>query len=208
MYVKPEFRPADVGEAHDLIEREVFGTMVSHGPDGLVASHLPFMLDRGRGENGVLVSHLAAANPHARLVEAGAEALVVFLGPRGYVSSSWYPERDSAPTWNYAAVHCSGRPAVQDERASARNIARLVETLERGRPERWRLRDLGSGGMARRMPKIVCFELPIARLEAKFKMNQDERPGDTRAAAGVLERGGQGALAEMMRERNAMRPPW
>ena len=202
MYVKPVYRPEHAGQAHDVIEGAVFGTLVAQGPDGLVATHLPFMVDRDRGPFGTLVSHLAAANPHAELVRAGAEMLAIFVGPEGYVSSSWYPERDTAPGMAYAAVHCYGSPAVQDPKGSARNIGRLVETLERGRPDRWRMRELGPGGLASRMPRIVCFEMPIQRLEAKFQMNQEERSGDTRAAIAEIERRGDSELARLMREHN------
>ena len=202
MYVKPVYEPQNVGQAHDVIEGAVFGTLVAQGPGGLLATHLPFMVDRDRGPFGTLVSHLAAANPHAELVRAGAQMLAIFVGPKGYVSSSWYPERDTAPGMAYAAVHCYGSPAVQDPKESARNVARLVESLERGRSDRWRMRELGPGGLASRMPRIVCFEMPIGRLEAKFQMNQEERPDDTGAAIDELERRGEVELARLMREHN------
>lgn len=58
--------------------------------------------------------------------------------------------------------------------------------------------------MERRMPHILGFDLPIGRLEAKFKMGQDERLYDTSAA---IEKVGQSdpALAAMMETHNAHR---
>jgi transcriptional regulator len=52
---------------------------------------------------------MARANPHYQALSHDPNALAVFTGPSGYVSSSWYSKRDSAPTWNYAVVHCRGR---------------------------------------------------------------------------------------------------
>lgn len=207
MYTKPEFAPLSSAEVFGVIEAAVFATVVTTGPQGLVVSHLPFVLDRGRGAHGTLVSHLAVANPHSALIAEGRDTVVVFHGPHGYISSSWYPRkpvRDSAPTWNFAVVHCHGRPSPLDEHATARHLLELVEVLESERQDRWRMRELGPGGMERRMPHILGFDLPIERLEAKFKMGQDERLYDTGAAIEELKQRDP-ALAAMMMKHNAGR---
>ena len=203
MYNRPEFEPG-VPEAARLIETVRLGTLVTQGPERLMASHLPFLLDRERGPHGTLVSHLARANSHAGLIEAGEPCLVVFLGPHGYISSSWYPQRDSAPTWNFAVVHAHGRPRLLDRGATARHIATLVETQEQGRKDAWQLQEV-----ARRfntmLDRVVGFELPIEHLDAKFKMGQDERLGDTQAAITHLKQDGAEELAVLMHDLNAGR---
>lgn len=207
MYTKPEFAPLSSDEVFGLIEAASFGTVVTSGPEGMVASHLPFVLHRERGANGTLVSHLATANPHAALIAEGRETLAVFHGPHGYISSSHYPrrpERDSAPTWNFAVVHCHGRPRPVDRRDTVDHLVELVDNLEEGREDRWRMSELGPGGMGRRLPHLLAFEMPIERLEAKFKMGQDERLYDTRAAIEALE-STDAALAETMRRHNRHR---
>ncbi|MCC6205057.1 MAG: FMN-binding negative transcriptional regulator [Hyphomicrobiales bacterium] len=207
MYSKPEFAPLSRDEVLDLIESAAFATVVTNGPAGLVVSHLPFTLDRARGENGTLVSHLARANPHSILIAEGRETVAVFHGPHGYISSSWYPRnpvRDSAPTWNFAVVHCHGKPVALNDQMTARHLLQLVDVLEKDRPDRWRMRELGPGGMERRMPHILGFDMPINRLEAKFKMGQDERIYDTAAAIDALE-SDDPRLAGMMRRHNAHR---
>ncbi|TIO08384.1 FMN-binding negative transcriptional regulator [Mesorhizobium sp.] len=207
MYSKPEFAPLSLGEVFGLIEAAAFATVVTNGPQGLVASHLPFVLDRERGANGTLVSHLARQNPHSALIAEGRETIAIFRGPHGYISPSWYPRnpvRDSAPTWNFAVVHCHGRPLQLDDHATARHLLQLVDMLEKDRDDRWRMRELGPGGMERRIPHILGFDLPVARLEAKFKMGQDERLYDTNAAIGALEESDP-ALVAMMKAHNAHR---
>ncbi|MCA0034454.1 FMN-binding negative transcriptional regulator [Mesorhizobium sp. B263B2A] len=207
MYSKPEFAPLSRDDVFGLIEAAVFATVVTSGPQGLVVSHLPFMLDRTRGANGTLVSHLARANPHSALIAEGRAAVAVFQGPHGYISPSWYPRnpvRDSAPTWNFAVVHCHGQPMTLDDHGTARHLLQLVDELEKGRDDRWRMRELGPGGMERRMPSIIGFDMPIERLEAKFKMGQDERLYDTDGAIGALEQSDP-ALAAMMKTHNAHR---
>lgn len=207
MYSKPEFAPLSRDAVFGLIEAAAFATVVTSGPQGLVVSHLPFVLDRTRGANGTLVSHLARANPHSELIAQDRETVAVFQGPHGYISSSWYPRnpvRDSAPTWNFAVVHCHGNPVPLDKRATARHLLQLVDVLEKDRDDRWRMRELGPGGMERRIPHIIGFDLPIERLEAKFKMGQDERLHDTGGAISALEEKDP-ALAAMMKTHNAHR---
>lgn len=207
MYSKPEFAPLSREEVFDLVETVAFATVVTNGPQELVVSHLPFTLDRERGGNGTLVSHLARANEHSALIAEGRKTVAVFHGPHGYISSSWYPRnpvRDSAPTWNFAVVHCHGMPVALDDRATARHLLRLVDVLEKDRTDRWRMRELGVGGMERRLPHILGFEMPVERLEAKFKMGQDERLYDTAAAIDALDHADP-HLAETMRRHNAHR---
>ncbi|MGH8238952.1 MAG: FMN-binding negative transcriptional regulator, partial [Steroidobacteraceae bacterium] len=207
MYTKPEFAPSSREEIFNLIQRTTFATIVSAGPEGLVASHLAFLADPHRGKHGTLRSHLACANPHTALIAAGHMSIVMFNGPHGYISSSWYPAspvRDSAPTWNFAVVHCHGRPQTVDMPSTARQLSDLVEHLEHHRAGRWSLRELGPGGMERRLSKILGFEIPIERLEAKFKMGQDERLPDTEAAIRALSETDP-TLADLMSRHNAHR---
>ncbi|AZO41692.1 FMN-binding negative transcriptional regulator [Mesorhizobium sp. M7D.F.Ca.US.005.01.1.1] len=207
MYSKPEFAPLSRDEVFGLIEAAAFATVVTSGSQGLAVSHLPLVLDRVRGENGTLVSHLARANPHSALIAEGRETVAIFHGPHGYISPSWYPRnpvRDSAPTWNFAVLHCHGLPIPLDDHGTARHLLQLVDMLERDRDDRWRMRELGPGGMERRIPGIIGFDLPIGRLEAKFKMGQDERLYDTGGAIKALEQNDP-ALATMMKAHNAHR---
>jgi hypothetical protein len=121
-------------EVFSLIEKTVFATVVTHGLSGLVASHLPFVLKRQESGEAALVSHLARANPHSALIAAGHDTIAIFQGPHGYISSSWYPAqpvRDSAPTWNFAVVHCHGKPQVLDDNGTARHLLELVERAGR-----------------------------------------------------------------------------
>jgi transcriptional regulator len=206
--MRPEWSPRSPTEAFDLIDRVVMGVLVTPGPGGLAVSHLPFLLDRGRGPHGTLVSHLARANDHAVLVGDHVQSVAIFRAEHGYISSSWYPEnpvRDSAPTWNLAVVHCHGYLQPLLGVATARHLRDLVERMEEGRENRWRTAELGSNGVKRRLHHILGFELTIDRLDAKFKMGQDERLYDTRAAIEALRRDGNKELADLMEAHNCGR---
>ncbi len=208
MYSKAVFAPGGADEVHELIRRTVFGTLITKSPDSLVISHLIFMLDRDRGPHGTLISHLSKANEHCALIEQGAESAVVFVAEQGYISSSWYPGypvRDSAPTWNFSVVHCHGRPRALDSSGTLAHLQQAVAHLEQGRERAWNMQELGDEGVGRRLRNIVGFELSIERLEAKFKMGQDERPLDTQAAIERLELAGACPLAMQMEQKNRNR---
>lgn len=204
MYTRSEFAPLSKDEVFGLIRSCTLATLVSTGPEGFMTSHLPFLIDEQRGEHGTLRSHLARANPHTQLILSGCPSLVVFTGPQGYISPSWYPARDSAPSWNFAVVHCHGRPQPLDTPGTATQLLDLVEQLERDKLQPWSASELGEGGVERRLPRIVGFEIPIERLEAKFKMGQDEHLEDMKAVIRALSEINP-SLAQMMSRYNAQR---
>ncbi|WP_251274429.1 FMN-binding negative transcriptional regulator, partial [Enterobacter hormaechei] len=75
------------------------------------------------GDQIELRGHWARANPQSR--HSGA-AKVLVDGPHGYVSASWYPDKEPAarvPTWNYAAAELRGQLQTFDD---ADALAELV----------------------------------------------------------------------------------
>ena len=83
MYVPAHFNEDRVGVMHELIRASGLATLVSMTADGLIASHAPLMLDPEPAPYGTLIGHLAKANPHARLADAGVRTLVIFQGRTG-----------------------------------------------------------------------------------------------------------------------------
>ena len=121
MYVPKPFVMTDPADKAALIRTESFGMLVTHGPDGLRATHLPFLYDETAGDHGALTGHIARANPQSADLGPEREALAVFTGAHGYISPTWYETTDAVPTWNYVAVHVSGafRLPVLKRRADA-----------------------------------------------------------------------------------------
>jgi transcriptional regulator len=196
MYIPTHFRADDRAALYDLIERHSFATLVTLLDGAPFATHLPMLLDR---ERGVLLGHVARANPHRRALDGGAEALLIFQGPHAYVSPSWYATAPAVPTWNYAAVHVYGVPRLLDDAALLDLLKRLVSKYESGRERPWTM-DLPPDYQRKMVQAVVGFEVPMARVEGKFKLNQNRSAEDR---AGVIEalRAGDAeerALAEFM----------
>lgn len=191
MYVPSYFAQTDAGVLHQLMRRYGFATLVTVSDGAPFASHLPLLVDVERGPHGTLLGHVARANPQWRSF-GEAEALAIFQGPHAYVSPSWYAGGPNVPTWNYAVVHAYGVPRLVEERAAARAvIERLVTTYEGGRVVPWETASLAGDFVDGLMKAIVVFEVPIARLEGKYKLSQNKSAEDRRGVvAGLRAEGG------------------
>jgi len=203
MYVPRHFAFPEGAESRlqDLIEAHNFGLLVAGEDAGGApeAAHLPFVLDRARGPLGTLIAHVARANPLWRRFAPGREVLVVFQGPHAYVSPDWYAARGLVPTWNYVAVHGYGVPRLlTDEAAATAALAALSATMEAGLAPKppWTMDQLPAGARRSLVRGIVAFEIELARLEGKQKLNQN-RSADDRAGviAALRALGGGDALA-------------
>src|SRR5262245_50441328 len=121
MYVPKHFAEDDPARIASLIDAHEFATLFTGGEEGPFATHLPLLLDPSRGERGALIGHVARANPHWRRFD-GRQALAVFAGPHAYVSPRWYKAAPAVPTWNYVAVHATGRVRAVEDPAALRAI--------------------------------------------------------------------------------------
>ncbi len=189
MYLPASFREDRVDALHEAIRRIALGTLVTLGEDGLVASHVPVLVYPEPAPFGTLVGHVARANPQGRSLKPEVDALAVFTGPHAYVSPGWYATKRQTgkvvPTWNYVAVHASGRRRFFDDAERLRGIVtRLTDFHEQGRAEPWKVTDAPADYIAGMLKAIVGFELTIARLEGKWKMSQNRPAGDH---AGIVE---------------------
>ncbi|MHC8369357.1 FMN-binding negative transcriptional regulator [Pseudomonas sp. MDT1-85] len=189
MYTPSNFAIDDLNELHQQILDTRLAVLVTHGEQGLQASHLPLLLNVDQGPNGTLYGHLARANPQWRELQNGAEALVIFAGADAYVSPGFYPSKAEhgkvVPTWNYVAVHAYGAAEVFSDADRLRNVVSgLTDRHESGRPNPWKVADAPANYIDGMLKAIVGFALPIQRLEGKRKLSQNRNAADI---AGVRE---------------------
>jgi transcriptional regulator len=204
MYI-PKFNAVtDQALLHDLMRQFSFATLVTTHDGVPYATHLPFLVYPDASPQGTLVAHLARANGQWRDFAEEREALVLFQGAHAYISPSWYAERVSVPTWNYAVVHAYGVPRViEDETRVLAVLRTLVDQHEGGFEEPWPM-DLPEEYLHRQIKAIVAFELPITRLEGKFKLSQNRSAEDQRRVVEELSSSAEAnaqAVCAMMRER-------
>ena len=204
MYLPTAFAETDDGRIRAFIDTNDFGILVTSVEGRPFATHLPLILDRERGSQGTLLGHMARANPHWRAFD-GSEALVIFAGPHCYVSPRWYEAQPSVPTWNYAAVHVYGTPRLLvDDSAPRQLLSDMVARYEGVGEGAWAMDGLPEGYLKGMLRAIVAFEIPIARIEAKFKLSQNRSPADRDRVITALESAGGAAesgVAALMRAR-------
>jgi transcriptional regulator len=185
MYIPASYAERDLPTLIAFLERHPFAALVTASEStGLLATHLPLVLDRDAAAPGTLLGHLARANPHYRQIASGAtEAMVIFTGPNAYITPEWYPAKQEhgrvVPTWNYVAVHAYGTVCLRDDPAFLRqHLEALTSRHEADRAKPWQVSDAPEEFIAQQMKAIVGFELKIARLEGKWKMSQNRSGAD------------------------------
>lgn len=173
MYIPEHFRVQDDHLLRQFAAGNSFGMLITHGQE-LTVTHLPLML-----EGPKVVGHVARANPQARDIEAGCSALAIFHGPHAYVSPSWYADpQTSVPTWNYTALHIHGKLRLMEDPTAVKQLLhRLVDKYESTRETPWGF-DIEASYIDHLVRGIVGFEMPIDRMEGKFKLSQNRPIGD------------------------------
>ena len=199
MYRPQAFNIDDNSALFRVMRDNSFALLVSAG-GGLVASHIPLSLNADGAGPGQLFGHVARANDQWRGFDGKTEAMAVFQGVHAYVSPSWYASETMVPTWNYVAVHAYGRPRVIADAAAVRaHLERLVATYESPATGPWSMDRLPDDYVQRMIKGIVAFEMPIERLEGKFKLSQNRSAADRAGAIKGLEGSGDATAREVAR---------
>jgi len=203
-----EHRP---GAMFDYMAAHPLATLVTSSGEGMIATHLPLLVDRTRGAHGTLAGHIARANPQQRQARDGDEALVIFSGHDTYITPAFYPSkaRDGkvVPTWNYVAVHAYGTLRfVSDPVELRRHLEELTSHHEAPREQPWAVSDAPDDYIARMLGAIVGVEIEITRLEGKWKMSQNRSSEDVDGVIAGLEASGDAAAREVAGIVRARRP--
>jgi transcriptional regulator len=199
VYIPPAFRVDDVAVLYAFVEEYSFATLVSVRDGVPCATHLPLLLDR---EHGVILGHLARANQHWEAFGGGTESVAIFHGPHAYISPAWYVTAPAVPTWNYAAVHVYGIPRLLTEDRTWEVVDQTVKRFESKHAAPWP-NELPEGFRQKMLRGIVAFEIPIARIEGKFKLGQNRSAVDQAGMLAHLRAGNSAAqvLAEFIMRR-------
>ena len=197
MYSPAYNRLEDRAELLAFMRRHNFPVLITGLGGNLVASHLPALIHE-EGERLVIDMHMAHANPqwHDFFDE---EALLVFTGPHGYVSPRWYEDVERVPTWNYTAVHAYGiAQLIKDEAAKHASQRRLVEYMD----PQWlpKFDALSPKYVSGMLNGIVNFQIPVTRIETRWKLSQNRGRREMELIAAALEKAGDGELAKLHRQ--------
>lgn len=203
MFTPRHFAETDLAGLDRLVARDPFVTLVTVAGGVPFASHLP-VLYRREGESIELIGHWSRANEQWR---HSGDALAIVHGPHAYVSPGWYPDKETqarVPTWNYAVAHLSGALEIHEEPDFlAAVVAGLSERHESALGGDWRY-EPDNAAHSVQLKGIVGFRMRVARVELKFKLNQNHPAANVRSAASALATGPRDAdreISALMTER-------
>ena len=202
MYLPRKFREDRIEVLHAAMLEIGTAAIVGQGPDGPIASHVPIELDPEPAPWGTIRCHFARPNPHAQSIAGGRELLLIFQGPQGYVSPNWYPSKRETgkvvPTWNYVAIHAYGRATTfEDVDALRAHLAALTDRFEETSAVPWKIDDAPADYIDGLCRAIVGIEIPLSRIEGKWKLSQNRPLPDRLGVIGGLRAQGGDASLKM-----------
>ena len=189
MYIPSHFGEERIDILHGLIRQHSLAALVTLGPDGFLANHIPLIVDPEPAPLGTLRGHLSKANSQWKDSLPNVQALAIFQGPAAYITPSWYPSKletgSVVPTYNYAVVHAHGTLATFDDPVLLeQHLRNLTSAHEAAFANQWSLDDAPASFIRDLLKGIVGVEIPIARLEGKWKLSQNRSAVDQK---GVVE---------------------
>ena len=201
MYIPKHFAHDDRADLLAVMRDYNFATLVSTIDGEPFATHVPVLTREGEDGGLVIEGHVAAANRHARTFAEGARALVIFHGPHTYISPSHYRSQGRVPTWNYIAIHASGKArAIDDAEGKLAILAHLIAHHDPAFAQRFAVFDERQrDGL---LAAITGFEIEIDKLEGKFKLGQHRLADDLPSLRASHENGGENerAIAQWMKQ--------
>ena len=169
---------------HDFMDEFSFVDLVTSTPT-LRITHIPTFLDRTAGKYGTIFGHVSKQNPQSQTFDGNHDAVIVFRGPHGYISPTWYAKPDVVPTWNFAVVHALGKLRPVAERKPLHDLlAKLIDKNEDYSKSGYSFANLPESYKFGLMAGIIGFEMEIEAIEGKFKLGQERSEGDKQ---GVLK---------------------
>ncbi|MEP3420538.1 MAG: FMN-binding negative transcriptional regulator [Erythrobacter sp.] len=196
MHPNPAFRSEDRAMFKSMIADIGFGMVFLTTPDGPRVAHVPILLS---GENEIRF-HLARSNaltPHVN----GATALITVNGPNGYVSPRWYDNRDTVPTWDYAALEMEGtirNLADQELETLLHDVITTFESRIEGAP--WQASESSDRVWSGLFRGIAGFAMRVEEWRPTFKLSQKKNAAERARIADGVEKAGNSELALWMRE--------
>ncbi|MBL0330240.1 MAG: FMN-binding negative transcriptional regulator [Bacteroidetes bacterium] len=197
MYIPPYYKESDEQKLIAFMQTYNFATLISTNNANILATHLPFVIEK-RGEQLFLVCHMAKANPQWESFTEN-EVLVIFQGPHAYISPSNYEKQQNVPTWNYIAVHATGKAKIVSNPSEVMALMeKTIHQFEQKFYEQWKT--LSPDYINGMLKAIVAFEIEVTKLEGKFKLSQNKTKNEQQNIVHSLEQSEDTTQKEISKE--------
>ena len=205
MYVPKHFEENREEEIKRIIENFPLATIVANTKNGLVANHIPLLLNKSYNGKKVLIGHIAKNNTLHRELNNNDTVMVIFKAEDAYISPNWYPtrnkKREHVPTWNYQVVHLHGNIIFNhDQKFLLKTVNELTKIFEKDNKKKtdWKMNDVSSKFMSSMLKEIVGIEINISKQIAKSKLNQNREKEDIENVIKKLKNNGYSFLSNSM----------
>lgn len=190
-YPPKHHQDEDINHMIDVIKAYPLATLISVKDNQPLVTHLPLVYEEGK-----LIGHIDIYNPQAQLLKDDNDVALIFAGPACYISPSIY-STTQLPTWNYIKVHLKGKvKAIESKAALKQSLITMTEFLEA--PNHNYVLDPNNPRLDSNLKYIEMFEIEITKWEGKFKLSQDKKPSDIKAARQELVRANQESIKQFL----------
>ena len=202
MYIPHYFRNNNIAEVKDFIKQNSFAILINNSGNQIYATHIPLVLGQDDKGNDTLTGHISRANPQLKNFKENSEVLVIFNGPHTYISSSWY-DHENVPTWNYIAVHITGKLKIIEGEKLMSSLKSLVNKYEANSEHPVSVEKISPKLLEENLRGIIGFEIAITDIQAAYKLSQNRDEKNQAAIINQLEKGDNDAraVAEKMKKR-------
>ncbi|KAJ6012393.1 hypothetical protein N7522_002748 [Penicillium canescens] len=218
MFLPPVHAARDTAVLFQFIRENPLGMLIT---GGRLRAHIAKQNPQVKGMIEELVSK-------PNVLELEDNVLVVFNGKYNhYVTPKYYAETKPdtgkvVPTWNYSAVQVYGKLSLYYDSKTpeagtflAKQIDDLSQHTEKSvmgytggeNPQPWKVSDAPEKYIELMQRNIVGIEIRIEKVQGKFKMSQEMKPGDREGVvAGFARMGGETAegISNLVKERGAL----
>ena len=190
-YPPKKHQDDDINHMIDVIKTYPLATLISIKNSQPLITHLPLIYDEGK-----LIGHIDIYNPQAQLLKNDNDVTLIFAGPECYISPSIY-STTQLPTWNYIKVHLKGKvKAIESKAALKQSLITMTAFLEA--PDHKYILEPDNPRLDKNLGYIEMFEIEITNWEGKFKLSQDKKPSDIKAAREELVRANQESIKQFL----------
>ncbi len=138
-----------------------------------IATHLPVLIV-AKNDRLFLQAHAMRKQNHTIAFESNSNVLAIFHGAHNYISAKLYNEQNTASTWNYSAVHASGKIQFLEEEDLYQLLINLTNHFEGNPHSRAAVQAMDDGYVRNHMKAIIAFEIEVTDLQHIFKLSQNK----------------------------------
>lgn len=190
MHMNPAYSKTSRDQNLTFARSRGFGILAINGVAGPELSHVPFLLS---GDGKIADAHMTRSNPVYRaLADGPVAAKLAVNGPDSYISPDWYQIDDQVPTWNYVAVHLTGRLERRPDTDLLSHLEALsthFETQLLPKPI-WLTSKVTPDVLTRMMRMIAPVRFHVSEIQGTWKLAQAKTGTARLAAADGLQQSG------------------